>query len=97
MLVPAFTEVSGNALANILIVGGVIALAGIVQLVWENAIPSWVNGAAAVWLLLSAFTFDVSNTVAWNMIIAAIVAFGLALWDGVEVNESYRIHHQQTS
>lgn len=94
MMIPAFTTVTGNAFVNLMIVGGVIALAGLVQLFWENALPSWVNGLAAVWLLVTAFTFDVSTAVAWNMIFAAVVAFMLALWDGIEVNESYRMHHQ---
>ena len=97
MLVPAFTPVEGNAFANILIVGGIIALAGLVQLFWENTIPSWVNGLAAVWLFISAFTFGVSTAVAWNMVLAAVAAFVLALWDGVEVSQSHRMHHQQPS
>lgn len=97
MLVPAFTPVTGGAFANILIVGGVITLAGLVQLFWENTLPSWVNGIAAAWLFISAFTFNVSTAVAWNMALAAIAAFLLALWDGVEISQSHHMHHQQTS
>lgn len=97
MLAPAFTSVTGGALTSILITGGVIAFAGLVQLFWENVLPSWVNGAAAVWLFISAFAFDVSTAVSWNMVLGAIVAFVLALWDGTEINQLQQTHHQRTS
>lgn len=95
MLVPAFTSVTGAALANILITGAVIALAGLTQLFWENVLPSWVDGLAAAWLLVSAITFDVSTAVAWNMAIGAIIASMLALWDGAEVTQLRHAHQQR--
>lgn len=95
LLVPAFTSVTGGALTNLMITGGVITLAGLVQLIWENVLPSWIDGLAAVWLFISAFTFDVSAVVAWNMALGGIVAFLLAMWDGAEVNQLHHMHQQR--
>ena len=92
MLVPVFTSLAGGALASTLIAGGVIALAGLVQIFWENVLPSWVNAAAAVWLFVSVFIFSVSTAVGWNLVLAAVATFLVALWDGVEVNEVHHAH-----
>ena len=97
MLSPAFISITGAALANVLIVGGVMVLAGLIQLFWKNSVPSWVTGLAAVWLFISAFAFTVSNAVAWNEAISAIIAFVLATWDGVEMSEFQNRHHAGTA
>lgn len=94
MLLPAFTSITGGALTSTLITGGVIALAGLVQLFWENVLPSWVDGVLAVWLFISAFVFSVSTVVTWNLAVAAVVAFVIALWDGVEVGAVHQTHRQ---
>lgn len=91
MLVPVFTSLTGGALASTLIVGGVIALAGLVQIFWENVLPSWINAAAAVWLFISVFAFGVSAAVAWNLALAALATLLVATWDGLEVSE---VHHE---
>ena len=52
---PTWIHVSGAALASVVITGIVIALAGFVQYFWENTLPSWIGGLAAVWLFLSIF------------------------------------------
>lgn len=91
LLTPAFTTVTGWALASLLITGGIIALAGLTQLLWENVLPSWVNALAAVWLLVSVFIFDTGTALAWNMGVAAVIGFLLAVWDGTEISQ---LHHQ---
>lgn len=94
MLVPVFTSVTGGALVSILISGGVIAAAGLVQLFWENVLPSWVDGIFAAWIFVSAIVFTVSTAVVWNLVLASIAALLIALWDGVEVSELHQSHHQ---
>lgn len=47
---PIWISVTGGALTSVIITGIVIAVAGLVQLFWKNAIPSWISGLAAVWL-----------------------------------------------
>jgi hypothetical protein len=94
---PLFISVTGNALINLLVVGGVVTVAGLVQLIWENTIPSWINALAAVWLFIAAFMFSgISTTVAWNEAISAAVAFLLATWDGIEIDQVHREHHART-
>lgn len=93
MLSPVFISITGTALVSLLITGGVMIVAGFVQLFWENTLPSWVVGLAAVWLLITAFTYSVSSAAAWNQVISAIVAFIFATWDGVEMSEVHRLHH----
>ena len=92
MLVPVFTSLTGGAMVSTLIAGGVIALAGLVQIFWENVLPSWVSAVVAVWLVISVFTFNVSTAVGWNLVLVAIATFAIALWDGVEVNEVHHAH-----
>src|SRR5882757_3143707 len=93
MISPAFISITGAALGSLLITGGIIVLAGLVQLFWKNSVPSWVMALAAAWLLISAFTFTVSNAVSWNQVISAILAFILASWDGAEISEFNAKHH----
>lgn len=93
LLSPLAISITGAALVNLLIVGGVMAVAGLVQLFWMNTFPSWITALAAIWLFIAAFAFSVSTGAAWNQAISAIVAFILATWDGVEVSEVQREHH----
>lgn len=95
LLTPLVISMTGAALINILIVGGVIAVVGLVQMVWINSLPSWVNTVAAIWLFISAFAFTMSAGAAWNQAVAAIVALVLAVWDGAEIIEAQREHHLQ--
>lgn len=92
MVSPLWIEMTGGALANILIVGGLIGLSGLVQLFWTNTLPSWINGLVAVWLFASAFLFTISASAAWNMIVTAAVVFVLAVWDSIEISH---MHHNQ--
>lgn len=85
LLTPAFTSVTGAALTNMLIVGGVVAFFGLVQTFWVNVLPSWLNGLAAVWTFVAAFAVDMSTTATWNMAVAAVVILMLAIWDGMEI------------
>ncbi len=95
MLVPVFTSVTGGMLTSILITGGLIALAGLVQLFWENILPSWVDAVAAIWLAASVYVFSgVSTAVKWNVVIAAAVTLILAIWDVAEVSQTQHLHHQ---
>lgn len=93
MLSPIWISITGAALINILVVGGVIAVAGLIQLFWHNVLPSWVVGLAAIWLFVSAFAFTVSHGVSWNEAVSAVVAFLLASWDGAEISDFQHRHH----
>ena len=93
LLTPLFISMTGAALVNILIVGALFALAGLIQLFWVNALPSWLSALMAVWLFIAAFAFSVSTGAAWNMAVVAVIAFMLATWDGVEMGEFHREHH----
>ena len=89
---PLFIAMTGTILINTLVVGGIITLAGLAQLIWENTIPSWVSGIAAVWLMVSAVVFSVSGAALWSQLIAAAAAFLLAAWDGFEVDQVSQQH-----
>jgi uncharacterized membrane protein (UPF0136 family) len=92
---PIWISVTGGALTSVIITGIVIAVAGLVQLFWKNAIPSWISGLAAVWLFISAFAFSNMGTSAmWSMVVSAIAVFILAFWDGMEVTQ-YNQHVSQ--
>lgn len=90
---PLFISITGGALTNIIIVGAIIALAGLVQLVWTNTLPSWISALAAIWLFIAAFAFSVSNAVVWNEVVSAVVAFILSTWDGVEISQVQHREH----
>ena len=95
LLTPVFTSVTGAALTNMLIVGSAVAFFGLVQTFWVNVLPSWLNGLAAVWAFIAAFAADMSATAAWNMAVAAVITFLLAVWDGMEVvHFEHRTHTQ---
>lgn len=89
-----FTMTSAGQTSTI-IVGIIIALAGLVQLFWTNTFPSWIAALAAIYLFISAFSYNVSTASTWNLVISAIVTFILATWDGVEMND-VRQHHMAT-
>src|SRR5579884_1437974 len=93
IITPAVISMTGAALTNIIVIGAVFCALGLIQLFWTNALPSWINVLASIWLFISAFAFTVSNGAAWNMAIFAIIAFMLATWDGVEMGEYHREHH----
>lgn len=79
-------SVSGFALISMIVLGVIVAVAGLVQLFWENILPSWVSGIAAVLLLILALIpMSLGTSAIWNMIISAIVVFVLAVWDEVKV------------
>ena len=94
MASPLFISVSGAAFTNVLIVGGIIALAGLTQLIWKNTLPSWISAVAAVWLLVSAFIFSADTSFVWSVVLSAVATFTLAVWDGVEVNHFQHSGHQ---
>lgn len=96
LMTPLFITMSGAALVNILIVGTLIAFAGLVELFWKNTLPSWLGALAAVWLFVSILLFDMSAGAAWNMAISAIVAFVLSVWDGAEISQMERSGRLQT-
>ena len=84
---PLFISVSSSLLPSVIVLGVIIAIAGLVQTFWENTLPSWVSGIAAVLLFIAAFITGTASIAAmWNMIIAAIVVFALAVWDEVEIS-----------
>lgn len=97
LLSPIWISVTGGALASIIITGIVIIAASVVQYFTLNTAPSWVVGAASLWLLLSAVVFGVSAAAGWSQILAAIVGLLSAYWDGFEVtnmvSNDQRHHH----
>lgn len=95
VLSPIWISLTGGALVSLFITGGVMIFFGLVQLFTDNSLPSWIIGLAAIWLFISAFGFTgVSSTVSWNEAIAAVVAFLLSIWDGVEISHVHdRRHH----
>lgn len=93
MLLPLFITISNGALVSTLITGGVLGLAGIVQLFWESTVPSWVSGIAAVWAIISAFVFGMSGGLFWNTALAAVAAMLLAMWDAIEIDKVAERHH----
>ena len=90
---PLFITITGGALISTYIVGGILALAGIVQFFWENTLPSWVSGLTAVWMAVSAVIFSMGGALLWTTLVAAAAALLLAMWDGVEVDQVSQRHH----
>jgi hypothetical protein len=90
---PLWISMTGWSLTNIIIVGVIIGLAGLIQLLWINTVPSWVVILAAVWLFISAFIFDMSAAAVWNMVITAAVVFVDAIWDNIEVGHMQHGQH----
>ena len=86
-LSPIWITMTGGAVASAIITGVVIALAGLVQLFWENEFPSWISGLASIWLFISAFLFSAGTGVHWSNILSAIAVFILSYWDGFEVTQ----------
>src|SRR6266436_6448443 len=82
LLSPLIISVSGASLVNQMIIGGIITVAGLVQLFWVNTVPSWVTGLAAVELFIAAFVFTASAAAVWSQVILAAITFVLATWDG---------------
>ena len=87
LVTPLFISMTGAALANILVVGAVIALIGLVELFWTNTLPSWLGALTAVWLFASVLLFDMSSTAAWNMALFAIATFVISIWEGLEAGQ----------
>jgi len=90
---PLFIGITGGALISTFITGGILVLAGAVQYFWENTLPSWVGGATAIWMAVSAVVFSMSGALVWSTLAAAAAAFILAMWDGVEVEHVVQRHH----
>lgn len=90
---PLFISISGSAFINTLAVGAVFVLAGLVQILWINTIPSWAGALVSIWLFIAAFTFSVSTLAAWNLALSAIVTFLLSVWDSLEITNVEHQHH----
>lgn len=96
-LSPIWVTMSRGEAASFIATGSVIGVASLIQMIWKNALPSWVMLLAAVWLFISAFLFGASSAVSWNGVVAAVIVFLLAAWDGSEVNHFNQHHHQMMS
>jgi len=92
MLSPLFIAVTGAALISLLVSGGIIVLAGVVQFFWEETLPSWITGLVAVWLLVAAVVFNMDGAALWNQLLVAFATFVAAAWDGIEVDQFQRQH-----
>ncbi|HET7059878.1 MAG TPA: hypothetical protein VFH99_00965 [Candidatus Saccharimonadales bacterium] len=93
LITPLVISMTGAALVNILITGAIIAVVSLIQLLWVNALPSWVNTVAVIWLFISAFAFTMGTAAAWNQAVFAVIGFVLSIWDGMEMTEVQREHH----
>jgi hypothetical protein len=47
---------------------------------WVASILSWISALIGAWLFVSAFTLAESQQAAWNVEIAGVVVFFLAIW-----------------
>ncbi|SRR5581483_314490 len=90
---PLLISITGPALINLLVVGAIFAIAGLVQLFWVNTVPGWISALAAIWLFIAAFAFSASTLAAWNQAVTAIVLFLLSVWDGLEISNTQHEHH----
>lgn len=92
-LSPIWTTMSKGVMISAIVTGSVIVLASLGQLFTKSAVPSWINGIAAVWLVISAFVFGVFSFSIWSQVIAGIAVFLLASWDGLEI-ANYNARHR---
>ncbi len=83
---PLFIAVDGAALTNVLITGGIIALAGLAQLGRAGVLPSGIAAIASLWLVVSTLVFSTGIDFFWNMMISAFATCILAVWDNIEVS-----------
>lgn len=93
LLSPLFLTIEGDALASTLVTGGILTLAGLVQTVWQNTVPSWVSGLTAIWMGVSAAIYGMTDALLWSTVIASVATFVLAIWDGIEVDRVAQRHH----
>ena len=93
LVTPLVISIRGVALTSILVTGAVVVVASLMQMVWFNTMPSWINALAALWMIISAFAMTMSTMASWNLVILAIITFVLASWDGIEANEVQRQHN----
>lgn len=95
LFTPLMISITGAALVSLYITASIIVVAGLIQMFWMNALPSWINALAAIWLFISAFAFSVSTAASVNEVIVALITLVLASWDSVETNEvrQTRQHH----
>jgi SPW repeat len=47
---------------------------------WVASILGWISALIGAWLFVSAFTLAESQQAAWNVEIAGVVVFFLAIW-----------------
>lgn len=90
---PTWITMPQAAVISTVITGAVIGILGIIQFFMENSVPSWITGIAAIWLFISAFSFGMSTGAAWDLVISAVIAFILAIWDGREITVFSEHHH----
>lgn len=83
---PLFTTVDDANLMNLLVVGGLLMLLGIVQLYVKSSVPSAMTVLLALWLVASALIFSPSVFVTWSMIVTGLLTFFVGVWDGFEVS-----------
>lgn len=93
ILSPIWLQMSGGATTSAIITGAIIVVFSAIQYFWENSLPSWITGAAAVWAFISVFILTMSGGAALSMILSAVAVFLISLWDGAEVDaiEQHRL------
>lgn len=81
-----------GSLWSLYIVAGIMIVFSFIQLFTGSVLPSWIVALSAIWLFISAFVLGVGYAAAWNQAVAAIAAFILATWEGVEVSHVHSRH-----
>lgn len=89
-LSPLYIAVEGGALISMIATGALLAVLGLTQLFVRSTLPSLLGVVLGIWLMASALIFSVSTEAVINMVVTGLVAFGITLWDGVEVNASHQ-------
>lgn len=95
-LSPIWTTMTSGVWISAVATGSVIVIASLAQLFTKSTIPSWIVGIAAIWLVIGAFVFGNYSFAIWSQVVAGIVAFLLASWDGSEI-ASYNAQHRQVT
>lgn len=91
-LSPIWTTMSRGVMVSAIATGSVMTLVSLWQIFTKSTVPSWINGVAAVWLIIGALVFGMRAFALWSQIVAGIIVFLLANWDGSEITR-YNTEH----
>ena len=84
-LSPIWTTMTHGAMASAIATGSVIVVASLWQLGTKSTAPSWLNGIAAIWLIVGASIFGSFSFSIWSQVVAGLAVLFLASWDATEI------------